>query len=54
MTTTLRAAGITANSDANWVVLETNGTMSVIPRQNVHWSDADALSDVNCPDELKG
>ena len=52
--TALRAAGITANSDANWVVLETNGTMSVIPRQDVQWGDADALSDVNCPDELEG
>ncbi|MDP4574243.1 DUF421 domain-containing protein [Qipengyuania sp. G39] len=51
--TALRAAGITANSDANWVVLETNGTMSVIPRQDVHWRDADALSDVNCPAELE-
>ena len=52
--TALRAAGITANSDANWVVLETNGTMSVIPRQDVQWGDADALSDVNCPEELEG
>ena len=52
--TALRAARITANSDANWVVLETNGTMSVIPRQDVQWGDADALSDVNCPDELEG
>ena len=50
----LRAAGITANSDANWVVLETNGTMSVIPRQDVQWEEADALSDVNCPEELQG
>ena len=49
----LRAAGIGAVADANWVVLETNGTMSVLPRQNVRWDDADALSDVNCPDELK-
>ena len=52
--TALRAAGITANTDANWVVLETNGTMSVIPRQDVQWGDADALSDVNCPDGLDG
>lgn len=52
--TALRAAGITANADANWVVLETNGTMSVIPRQEVEWENADALSDVNCPDELQG
>ena len=52
--TALRAAGITANADANWVVLETNGTMSVIPRQDVAWNDADALSDVNRPDELNG
>ena len=51
--TALRAAGITANLDANWVVLETNGTISVIPRQDVHWGDSDALSEVNCPDELK-
>ena len=51
--TALRAAGITTNSDANWVVLETNGTMSVIPRQDVQWDDADALSDVNCPEELQ-
>ena len=50
----LRATGITANSGANWVVLETNGTMSVIPRQDVRWGDADALSDVNCPDGLEG
>ena len=52
--TALRAAGIMANADANWVVLETNGTMSVIPRQDVAWNDADALSDVNRPDELSG
>ena len=45
--------GITANADANWVVLETNGELSVIPRQDVRWGDAEALSDVHCPDDLK-
>ena len=51
--TALRQSGITANADANWVVLETNGELSVIPRQDVRWGDAEALSDVHCPDDLK-
>ena len=31
----------------------TNGELSVIPRQDVRWGDAEALSDVHCPDDLK-
>jgi uncharacterized membrane protein YcaP (DUF421 family) len=35
-------------------VLETNGQLSVIPRQDVAWAEAEALSDVHAPQELKG
>ena len=52
--TALRQNGITHNADANWVVLETNGQLSVIPRQDVAWAEAEALSDVHAPKELKG
>jgi uncharacterized membrane protein YcaP (DUF421 family) len=50
--TALRQNGITHNADANWVVLETNGQLSVIPRQDVAWAEAEALSDVHAPKEL--
>tara|TARA_A100001391_G_scaffold204318_1_gene199569 strand:- start:1299 stop:1844 length:546 start_codon:yes stop_codon:yes gene_type:complete len=50
--TALRRNGITENGDANWVVLETNGELSVIPRQDVRWKDAKALSAVHAPDDL--
>lgn len=50
----LRQNGITSNEGANWVVLETNGELSVIPRQDVSWKDAGSMSDVRDPDRLKG
>ena len=50
----LRKAGITENAGANWVVLETNGELTVIPRQDVAWEDAEALKDVNAPDGVSG
>ena len=36
----LRQKGITENAGANWVVLETNGQLSVIPRQDARWDEA--------------
>lgn len=50
----LRQKGITSNDDANWVVLETNGELSVIPRQNVAWEEAGSMSDVRGPEKLEG
>lgn len=32
--TALRGKGMTSVEDANWVILETNGTLSIIPRQD--------------------
>ena len=52
--TALRSSGLTENAGANWVVLEPNGELSVIPRQDVRWEDAEALADVAAPPNLKG
>ena len=49
----LRQKGITENAGANWVVLETNGQLSVIPRQDARWDEAEALSDVRGPANLE-
>lgn len=46
----LRKAGAIENSAANWVILETNGELAVIPRQEGDL-DAEALKDVDVPDE---
>lgn len=50
--TALRSNGMTDVSDANWVVLETNGELSVIPRQDVELSEAHSLSNVESPKKL--
>lgn len=50
--TALRRSGLTDNAGANWVVLVTNGELSVIPRKDVDWNEADALSDVSAPGDL--
>lgn len=47
----LRRAGQIENAAANWVILETNGELSVIPRQEGKLTDAEALRDVKIPDE---
>lgn len=45
--TALRANGMTSVRDANWVVLETNGTLSVIPRQDdLSIEEADAVKGI--------
>ncbi|BDI60524.1 DUF421 domain-containing protein [Qipengyuania nanhaisediminis] len=49
----LRAAGEVENSDANWVILETNGKLSVIPRQD-SGLEAEALQGVKVPEEPDG
>ena len=46
----LRAQGYTDLADANWVILETNGEMTVIPRQAEGLRRADLLQDVEGPD----
>lgn len=46
----LRKAGAITNTDANWVILETNGELSVIPRQEGDLN-AEALKDVRVPEE---
>jgi uncharacterized membrane protein YcaP (DUF421 family) len=35
----LREAGYKRPEDANWVILETTGKLSIIPRQDLEWSD---------------
>ena len=49
---TLRAEGITDCDGANWVILETNGEMSVIPRQEMSIEDVDTLEGVNGCDDI--
>lgn len=49
----LRQAGHTENEAANWVILETNGTMSVIPGQDVKLDKAEALKGVQVPAKLR-
>jgi uncharacterized membrane protein YcaP (DUF421 family) len=50
----LREHGITKNDGANWVVLETNGNLSVVPRQEIKWEEAETLSDVRAPNRMPG
>lgn len=49
----LRENGITSVEDANWVILETNGKMSVIPNKEVRLDKAEILQGVrhNVKDE---
>ena len=42
----LRGQGLVGPDRANWVILETDGTMTVIPRQDVPLDDAGVLDDV--------
>jgi uncharacterized membrane protein YcaP (DUF421 family) len=45
----LRANGMTSLDDANWVILETNGEFSVIPKDDAELDELPALSSVNRP-----
>ncbi|MEM7687480.1 MAG: YetF domain-containing protein [Pseudomonadota bacterium] len=47
----LRREGVIENAGANWVILETNGQLSVIPHQDGRLDEAEALQDVRVPDE---
>lgn len=49
----MRQAGMTDPEDANWVIIETNGQLSVIPRQDVGVDEAWLLDGVltNLPDD---
>ena len=52
--TALRSNGMTSAEDANWVILETNGTLSVIPRQDdLTIERAEAVRGIRMPDSLR-
>ncbi|UVI39660.1 DUF421 domain-containing protein [Qipengyuania spongiae] len=48
----LRAQGLTDVGDANWVILETNGKMTVLPRQEIEIENASAMNSVRRPSNL--
>lgn len=51
----LRGQGITQLKDVNWVILETNGTMSVIANKDESsLEDVATMPDVSRPKELSG
>ena len=47
----LREHGLATN-DANWVVLETDGRLTVIPKQDIELDEADAMGNVERPKQL--
>lgn len=49
----LRANGCLKLDDANWVVLETNGQLSVIPKSDRTYEEVDTVSDVPAPDKVE-
>ena len=49
---TLRSHGMHDVSDANWVILETNGELTVIPRANVQLSEVGTMGSVEKPKDL--
>ena len=48
----LRQHGMTQLSDANWVILETNGEMTVIPQKDTTIDDVQTMADVGRPQSL--
>lgn len=44
--TALRREGFVNFEDANWVVLENDGTMTVIPRKSIKLDDSELMNDV--------
>ncbi|MGB7407394.1 MAG: YetF domain-containing protein [Pontixanthobacter sp.] len=48
----LRENGLTKLEDANWVILETEGTLSVVPKQDIGWKDAKMMQNVQAPEKV--
>jgi len=48
----LRAQGLTDVRDANWVILETNGKITVLPREDIALDEASAMNSVRHPPDL--
>ncbi|MGB3738624.1 MAG: YetF domain-containing protein [Pontixanthobacter sp.] len=48
----LRGRGLAKLEDVNWVILETEGTLSVIAKKDVPWGDARILHGVQTPDSM--
>ncbi|WP_044301400.1 DUF421 domain-containing protein [Rhodopirellula sallentina] len=46
----LREKGFTSLDEANWVVIETDGSLTVIPQGAMTFGEAKLLSDVSAPD----
>ncbi|MBX7493316.1 DUF421 domain-containing protein [Qipengyuania sp. 1NDW9] len=49
----LREHGLTDPADANWVVLETDGRMTVIPRKELALQDAETMGNVDAPADIR-
>ena len=49
----LRQEGFTSLAEANWVILETNGKLSVIPRSEADWPGAGIMGSVEAPDAVQ-
>ena len=48
----LREKGYWALHDANWVILESDGSMTIIPKQELKWSETEIMGDVDSPSNL--
>ena len=48
----LRAQGLSDVGDANWVILETNGKITVLPREDIALDEASAMNSVRHPPDL--
>ena len=48
----LRAQGLSDVGDANWVILETNGKITVLPREDIALGEASAMNSVRQPPDL--
>ena len=46
----LREKGLTALDQVNWVILETEGTLSVIAKEELEWGEAEILHGVQTPE----
>ena len=49
----LREHGLTDADDANWVILETDGRLTVIPRQELALGDANTMANVEAPQSIR-
>ncbi|AKM08016.1 DUF421 domain-containing protein [Pelagerythrobacter marensis] len=50
----LRSEGIVDPAEANWVILETDGTFAVVPRGDIAIDKAEAMDHVEKPESLPG